>query len=235
MMKTFKVVFASVACLVIAGCDQFTKTSNGPVAVIDLDAVAQKLGKDKQIVQMIEQRQVSLNEQLSATQNSLIQQLNQKKSEFGELSDEETKQLVQLKNQANNIIATTRTQAQTNLNSFQQEVVNRFRTEVKPIVMDLATKKGCRMVLSKNDSIVFAFDSTVDLTDEVVATMKSKVATSAAPQIPSTVTVSRETSYKTNQSEEVGDSSPAQKMNRMPVAWQRSGEMVRDSLRSDLP
>lgn len=184
-MKTFNVVFATLACLAIAGCDQLTKPSNGPVAVVDLDAVAQKLGKDKQIVQLIEQRQVSLNEQLSATQNSLIQQLNQKKSEFGELSDEETKQLVQLKNQANNIIATTRTQAQSNLSSFQQEVVNRFRTEVKPLVMELATKKGCRMVLSKNDSVVFAFDSTVDLTDEVVATMKSKVAPPALPQTAS--------------------------------------------------
>lgn len=186
MMKTFKVVFASVACLAIAGCDQITKSSNGPVAVVDLEAVARKLGKDKQIVQMIEQRQVSLNEQLSAAQNSLIQQLNQKKSEFGELNDEETKQLVQLKNQANNIIATTRTQAQSNLSSFQQEVVNRFRTEVKPLVIELAAKKGCRMVLSKNDSVVFAFDSTVDLTDEVVASMKSRVAPPALPQTSST-------------------------------------------------
>jgi Skp family chaperone for outer membrane proteins len=187
MMKTFKVVFGAVACLAIAGCDQFTKSNNGPVAVIDLDAVAQKLGKDKQIVQMIEQRQVSLNEQVIATQQSLIQQLNQKKSEFGELSDEETKQLVQLQNQANNIVATTRTQAQSNLTNFQQEVVNRFRTEVKPIAMELATKKGCRMVLSKNDSVVFAFDATVDLTDEVVATMKSKATQSAVPQSPSAV------------------------------------------------
>lgn len=190
-MKTTVALFTAFTCLAIAGCDQTAKMNDGPVAVIDLDAVAQKLGKDKQILQMIEQRQVSLNEQLSATQSSLIQQLNQKKSEFGDLSDDEAKQLLQLQNQANSIIATTRTQAQSNLNSFQQEVVNRFRAEAKPIVMELAAKKGCRVVLSKNDSVVFAFDTTVDLTNEVAAAMTSKVAQSAASQTPTNQTSSK--------------------------------------------
>ncbi len=185
MMKTFKVFLATLACMAIAGCDQFNKSNNGPVAVVDLDAVAQKLGKDKQILQMIEQRQGNLNEQLASTQNSLIQQLNQKKSEFGELNEEETQQLVQLQNKANSILATTRTQAQSNLTSFQQEVVDRFRAETKTIVMEMAAKKGCRVVLSKNDSVVFAFDSTVDLTDEVAAYMQSKGAPSTNSQTAS--------------------------------------------------
>ena len=184
MMKSFKVVLASLACMAIAGCDQFNKSNNGPVAVVDLDTVAQKLGKDKQILQMIEQRQGSLNEQLASTQNSLIQQLNQKKSEFGELSEEETQQLAQLQSKANTILATTRTQAQSNLTSFQQEVVDRFRAETKTIVMELAAKKGCRVVLSKNDSVVFGFDSTVDLTDEVAATMLAKALRSPSPTAP---------------------------------------------------
>jgi Skp family chaperone for outer membrane proteins len=180
-MKSFALVFVTVACLGYVGCDRVANPSNGPVAVVDLDAVAQKLGRDKQILQLIEQRQVSLNEQLASAQNSLIQQLNQKKNEFGDLSDEESKQLVQLQNQANTIIATTRTQAQSNLSSFQQEVVNRFRAETKPIVMELAAKKGCRVVLSKNDSVVFAFDATVDLTDEVAAAMQAKGSSSPSP------------------------------------------------------
>lgn len=171
-----------MTCLTYVGCNQASNLNNGPVAVVDLDAVAQKVGKDKQILQMIAQRQVSLNEQVMATQKSLIDQLNQKKSEFGELTDEESKQLAQLQNQANSILATTQTQAQTNLTSFQQEVVNRFRAEIKPIAMELATKRGCRVVLSKNDSVVFAFDKTVDLTDEVAAYMQSKTAPAAATE-----------------------------------------------------
>ena len=178
-MKKLTAVLVALTCLAPTGCDRSTSSSHGPVAVVDLDAVAQKLGKDKQFVQMIEQRQVTLNAQVSATQKTLIDQLNKKKSEFGELSEEESKQLVQLQNQANTILANTRTQAQTNLTAYQQEVVDRFRAETKPIALELAAKKGCRVVLSKNDSVVFAFDEAVDLTNEVVAAMQSKAA--AAP------------------------------------------------------
>ena len=173
-MKKLTAVLVALTCLAPTGCDRSTSSNLGPIAVVDLDAVAQKLGKDKQIVQMIEQRQVTLNAQVSATQKTLIDQLNKKKSEFGELSEEESKQLAQLQNQANTILATTRTQAQTNLTAYQQEVVDRFRAEAKPIALEIAAKKGCRVVLSKNDSVVFAFDQTVDLTNEVVSAMQSK-------------------------------------------------------------
>jgi Outer membrane protein (OmpH-like) len=160
------------------GCNQ-SDSDNGPVAVIDLDAVAQNLGKDKRILQMIEQRHLTLNEQVLATQQSLIQQLNQKKLEFGDVSDEEAKELAQLHTQANTILASTRTQAQSNLTNFQLDVVKRFRADVKPIAMELATKKGCRVVLSKNDSVVFAFDETIDLTNEVTLAMQSTVSPEA--------------------------------------------------------
>ena len=178
-MRTTIALITVISCLVVMGCNRNSNSNNGPVAVVDLDAIAQKLGKDKQFLQMIEQRQVSLNEQVIATQQSLIQQLNQKKSEFGEVSSDEAKELAQLQTKANTILATTRTQAQSNLTSYQLDIVNRFRADVKPIAMELATKKGCCVVLSKNDSVVFAFDKTIDLTDEVTAAMLSQLASSA--------------------------------------------------------
>lgn len=179
-MRMTIALLTTIACFSVMGCNRDEKSDNGPIAVVDLDAVAQKLGKDKQILQMIEQRQVSLNDQVVATQNSLIQQLNQKKAEFGDVSDAEAQELAQLQTKANTILATTRTQAQSNLTNFQLDVVNRFRAEVKPIAMELATKKGCRVVLSKNDSVVFAFDDTIDLTDEVTEFLKSKLASSSS-------------------------------------------------------
>ena len=179
-MRMTIALLTTIACFSVMGCNRDEKSDNGPIAVVDLDAVAQKLGKDKQILQMIEQRQVSLNDQVVATQNSLIQQLNQKKAEFGDVSDAEAQELAQLQTKANTILATTRTQAQSNLTSFQLDVVNRFRAEVKPIAMELATTKGCRVVLSKNDSVVFAFDETIDLTDEVTEVLKSKLASSSS-------------------------------------------------------
>lgn len=179
-MRMTIALLTTIACFSVMGCNRDEKSDNGPIAVVDLDAVAQKLGKDKQILQMIEQRQVSLNDQVVATQNSLIQQLNQKKAEFGDVSEAEAQELAQLQTKANTILATTRTQAQSNLTNFQLDVVNRFRAEVKPIAMELATKKGCRVVLSKNDSVVFAFDDTIDLTDEVTEFLKSKLASSSS-------------------------------------------------------
>ena len=51
-----------------AGCNQSASTSvpqsAGAVAVIDLDAIASRLGSDKQIVDSIAQRQTSLSQQL---------------------------------------------------------------------------------------------------------------------------------------------------------------------------
>lgn len=184
-MRMIIALLTVASCLSVIGCNRNSNSGNGPVAVVDLDAVASKLGKDKQILQMIEQRQVSLNEQVVATQNSLVQQLNKKKAEFGEVSEDEAKELVQLQNKANTILASTRTQAQSNLTNFQQDVVNRFRAEVKPIAMELATKKGCRVVLSKNDTVVFAFDQTVDITDEVVAQLQTKLGSSTTTAVTS--------------------------------------------------
>lgn len=186
-MKVFSTALFAIVALTQVGCDRVSNPNSGPVAVVDLDLIAQKIGKDKQILQVIEQRQATLSEQVIAAQKSLLDQLNQKKSEFGEISDAEAKQLVQLQKQANSILATTQTQAQTNLTTFQQEVINRFRDEIKPIAMELATKKGCRVVLSKNDSVVFAFDATVDLTDEVVARFQSKAITSSTSQTATSV------------------------------------------------
>lgn len=183
-MKTLIALLTAIALLPVMGCNRTTSSSSGPVAVVDLDAIAQKLGKDKQILQMIEQRQLNLNEQVVATQKSLIQQLNQRKSEFGEVNEDEAKELAQLQNKANVILTTTRTQAQANLTNFQLDIVNRFRAEVKPIALEIASKKGCRVVLSKNDSVLFAFDESIDLTDEVTETMRSKLSTTVSTVRP---------------------------------------------------
>ncbi len=181
-MKAFSTALFSIIALTHVGCDRVSNLNSGPVAVVDLDLIAQRIGKDKQILHVIQERQVILNEQMFAAQKSLLDQLNQKKSEFGEISDEEAKQLVQLQKQANSILANTQSQAQTNLTTFQQELINRFRYEVKPIAMDLAKKKGCRVVLSKNDSVVFAFDAAVDLTEEIVARLQTKGASQPSSQ-----------------------------------------------------
>lgn len=188
-MKKLITLLVNLTCLSIVGCQGASSSNHGPVAVVDLDAVAQKLGRDKQIVQLIEQRQMSLNEQVSTTQKSLIQQLNQKKSEFGELSEEEAKQLAEMQTKANAILANTRTQAQVNLTAFQQETIDRFRAEAKPIALEIAGKKGCRVVLSKNDTVVFAFDQTVDLTDELAEVMRS-TSPSASTVVPASASAS---------------------------------------------
>lgn len=206
-MKKLTVLLLTLTSLAAVGCDTGTRSNNGPVAVVDLDAVAQKLGKDKQILQMIEQRQLTLNQQVNTTQQSLIDQLNKKKSEFGELSEEESKQLVQLQKQANTILASTRTQAQSNLTAYQQEVVDRFRAEAKPIAMEIAAKKGCRVVLSRNDSVVFAFDETVDLTNDVVAAMQSKASSASDSPTPAQ-TASKASETPVKQAASVQKTSP---------------------------
>ena len=46
-------------------------------------------------------------------------------------------------------------------------MINRFREEVKSVARKVASDKGLSIVVTKNDSVIFAYDSTVDITNEV--------------------------------------------------------------------
>jgi Skp family chaperone for outer membrane proteins len=174
-----------VTCLLTSGCqkssssqqaDQGDLQSNesavGTVAVIDLDAVARQIGGDIQMANSIKQRETSLNQQLQSVQTSFQKQIGDKRDELGgEPTEEETQQFALLQRQANTNLNQIRTQAQNDLNRHRLQLVARFREEARPVARAVAAEKGLSIVVTKNDSVVFTYQSAVDITDEVAARM----------------------------------------------------------------
>jgi Skp family chaperone for outer membrane proteins len=172
------VVACSIAVLMLAGGCQKTRDSKpavsaelsaaGSVAVIDLDAVAQQVGRNAEMAELLKQSETALNEQLQAAQKSYQDQIHAKREEYGERpTDEQLHQLAQLQRQANLNLNQARNQAESDLRIQRTQLINRFREEVKPVARAVAAERGLSIVVTKNDTVVFTYESSVDITAAV--------------------------------------------------------------------
>ncbi|MCH2204093.1 MAG: OmpH family outer membrane protein [Fuerstiella sp.] len=183
MKKMSCVATVLTASLLTVGCG--TQHSGG-VAVVDLDRVAKELGRDVTMVQQLQQQQTGLTQKLAAVKSSFEKQLTETFEELPETPDEEqTKQLLNMKRNANIRLATYRKQAGTALEQMKNSVITSFRSEAMPVARDVAKERGLSVVLTSNDSVVFTFDKTVDITDDVIARLETTTPMlSSAPQTP---------------------------------------------------
>ncbi len=151
--------------------------STGGVAVIDLDEVAKRLGHDVEMVNSAQQAESSLNQQLANIQANFKKQFDDTKKELGEQpTEEQQQQLTTLGRQINVKLNESLQQARTNLSQHRLTLINRFREEVKPLALTAAHERGLGVVLTKNDSVLFAHASSVDVTDRVVELMLARAA-----------------------------------------------------------
>ena len=168
--------WAAVAVLGLAGvtgCNRPAssgdQTASGSVAVIDLDAVAQRLGSDKQMADSISQRQNSLNQQLVEMAKSYSQQITEKKKTLEETQPEQSGvTLAAWEQQANANLNKVKQQAAIDLQKHRSELIQRFRDEIKPAARRVAQSRGLSVIVTKNDSVLFDCAPTADITDAVV-------------------------------------------------------------------
>lgn len=195
MRTTALVMAAGLVSLCMTGCGWFggkddaeasaKKTAQGLVAVVDLDEVARRLGRDQYMANTLKQTQQTLSERLGVVQASYVEQIKKKQEEFGvgqediELSDEAVKKLLGMKRQAGLNLNQARKEALSSLNKQKLQLVGSFRSEVKPIAKEVAKEKGLSVVLTKNETVLFAHEDSVDITNEVVKRLKANGA--AAP------------------------------------------------------
>src|SRR4051794_32582771 len=89
---------AILCCL--AGCNSSPASPNSGrhnpaangVAVVDLDAVAKRLGKDVEIAKSLDQKQTTLKERVDAIQESAVSQLRELKKKMGEKPSDKQQQ-----------------------------------------------------------------------------------------------------------------------------------------------
>jgi Skp family chaperone for outer membrane proteins len=140
----------------------------GAVAVIDLDDIARRLGRDVAMEKAVKQQESALNQQLQTVQASYNQQINEKQREFGDsLNDEDAKLLLTMKQRANLNLNDARRRAQSELTQHRFKLISLFREEIKPVARDVAKSKGLSIIVTRNDTVIYAYDTAVDITDEV--------------------------------------------------------------------
>ncbi len=188
-IRPFSLAAAAVIAFALPACDRLAnpplppQQSRGGVAVVDLDEVAKRLGRDSELTEAIKKEEGGLIENLRGAEQELVKQLQEKQTELGEDAGEDAlREFATLRQEAVNRFTGLQREAQAQLARKQTELVNRFREEVKPHAREAAKAQGLDVVLSKNDNVLLTFPSETDITEDVVVRMikAAPAATSAA-------------------------------------------------------
>ncbi len=172
-------LLATVACLfgvTLSGCNRqpgAEKPAAGAVAVIDLDAIAQRLGSDKQIAESITKRQTSLSQQLVDLAKSYNQQIADQKKKLSEAATQNGAEngqvtLANWEQQANANLNKVKQQAELDLQKHKAALIAQFRDEIKPAARRVAQARGLSVIVTKNDSVLYDFAPSADITEAVV-------------------------------------------------------------------
>lgn len=157
----------------LGGCSQPSgvgPSAGGAVAVIDLDAIAQRLGADQRIVESISQRQTSLSQKLVELAKSYSQQIEERKKTLTETPPEQSEvTLANWQQQANANLSKVKQQADFDLQRHRTQLVAQFREEIKPVARRVAAARGLSIIVTKNDSVLYDFAPSAEITDAVVA------------------------------------------------------------------
>lgn len=154
----------------------------GGVAILDVEAVAKRLGRDVAIVAELKEASAPLSDQLAATQKDYQAQIEKLKSSLGSKPTEaDLKKLAELERTLNQQFQQKQQQAQQELNAKRVNLVNRFREEIKPVALKIASAKGRSTVLIKSDAVILSSEPEVEITDEVVAELNRPASTTTAP------------------------------------------------------
>lgn len=156
----------------------FTGSSHGSVAIVDLDEVARRIGRDKEMVESVQTQASALNSQLIKIQNQANQELSKFRAGLNEdqqVTNEEAQQYVRVQRSAQVKLSQIQQQAKVGLNQHRQQLVSQFRKDAQPIAAKIAKERGFDSVITRNDTVVFSFDEAVDITDDVVKLMSAEM------------------------------------------------------------
>lgn len=155
---------------------------SGGVAVIDLDEVAKRLGRDQVILSELKSTSDALTEKLTTAQKDLQNKFNTERQTIGATpTDSDKQKLLQTERSLNLEFQQKQQEAQNELNAKRAAVVTRFREEVKPVAREIANGKGLDVILIKSDAVIFSAETGVDITDAVVAKMISSAPAGTVP------------------------------------------------------
>lgn len=160
----------------------------GGVAIVDLDQIAKRIGQDAEMARSIEQASASLNDQLKSIRDKMRVEYQKELAKLAPADDQadpaapgpNPAEAAAIKQRYDQQLAQLETQAREKLMQHRVAVVERFRSEVRPVAEKVARARGQGIVVTKNDSVVFAFLPQADITDAVVEQMQSQPKSASA-------------------------------------------------------
>lgn len=182
-MKIFSALLI-ILSITLTGCDHLPFTGpKGGVALIDLDDIAKRLGRDVAIVQELKDAGGPLSDQVNAAQKEYQAEFDRSRDSIGTRpSETDNQKLAELGSKLNLQLQQKQQQAQQELNAKRVALVSRFREEIKPVALKIASRKGLGVVLLKSEMVVLGSERGLDITDEVVAELIKSGA--GSPPVP---------------------------------------------------
>lgn len=182
--KIFSLVFWCVVALGAGALGSRFVRPQGGVAVVDLDRVAKELGRDVQMANDLKSSQTALLNELATIQKDANEELKKMQTELGEDAPaEELQKLKQTADIAQQRFNQLQKTADVKLGQRRDFLVASFRQQARPIVYQVAKDHGAKAVVT--ETVLYTFDETIDITDAVIAKMRSTPAV-AAPTTPAT-------------------------------------------------
>ena len=137
----------------------------GGVAILDIDEVARQLGVEEKVRVELLNMQNSLNADLQRTQTTMQNQMSGVEKAAGENpTEEQQKQIFATNQQLNEEFNRIKSQAQQTLAQERVRMINEFRVRLEPIALKAAEAQGLEVVLMKVTPPVFAYATSVDIT-----------------------------------------------------------------------
>jgi len=171
----------------LSGCGFFgdTQSNAGAVAVVDLDEVAKRLGRDVEMNKSIKIKAAILKKKLAQLQSAAQTQFEKEKAELGgkDATPEQKKQLQSIQVRISLQLKQLQRTARAQLAEHRQQLVNQFREEVKPTVRTVAADNGLSIVIPKDKNLLLSVEPGSEITDKVVEKL---MASSSGKMMPST-------------------------------------------------
>src|SRR5690606_20403216 len=104
-------------------------------------------------------------QKLTAIEQSAIKQLQEARSSLGATPDAEQAQKFQkMQKTAALQLNQIKQRAELEVSSHRQQLVQEFREQARPIAARIAKEHGFDAVMTRNDSLLFSYENTVDIT-----------------------------------------------------------------------
>ena len=186
-------VFLATGCSEEAADDQEPSTdasaqssTGSGIAIVDLDAVALRLGRIDEINQSLQTQAAQFDLELQNQREQAQAAFDAQEAAFGEVpTPEQVGGLQRLLAELNAQYAQSQQNVATALAQLRAQQIDEFKQDVTPIALGVAREHGLSIVIPKNRDLLLAFEPELEITEDLIAAMGGDVVPSdqASPEV----------------------------------------------------